>query len=151
MLRISLLLIFPIILLGCQAPRPEHLGLMQKGEKVVLSPCPEKPNCINSHFPEDEDHYMKPLNFPGKKEDAKALLLKIIQNTPNTQIIKESEDYIHAEYTSSLFKFIDDVELHFEGDNTIHFKSASRSGYSDLGVNRKRMSELSFRFYQNDQ
>jgi len=36
--------------------------------------------------------------------------------------------------------FLDDAT------QTIHFRSASRLGYSDLGVNRKRMEEIRRRF-----
>jgi uncharacterized protein (DUF1499 family) len=38
---------------------------------------------------------------------------------------------------------VDDVEFWFDAAaKTIHFRSASRSGYYDFGVNRKRMEEL---------
>jgi uncharacterized protein (DUF1499 family) len=38
---------------------------------------------------------------------------------------------------------VDDVEFLFDDDTTIvHFRSASRSGYSDMGVNRQRMTAI---------
>ena len=38
---------------------------------------------------------------------------------------------------------IDDIEFYIDEENKIiHFKSASRVGYSDLGANRKRMDEI---------
>jgi uncharacterized protein (DUF1499 family) len=49
----------------------------------------------------------------------------------------------HAEFTSALFRFVDDVEfLLDDSTRTIHLRSASRIGNSDLGVNRKRVEVL---------
>jgi uncharacterized protein (DUF1499 family) len=49
--------------------------------------------------------------------------------------------YMHFTFTSALFGFVDDVEFLFdEGKKTIHFRSASRVGHSDIGANRKRMN-----------
>jgi uncharacterized protein (DUF1499 family) len=40
-------------------------------------------------------------------------------------------------------RFVDDVEFLFDDTNKkIHVRSASRVGYSDMGVNRKRVEEL---------
>jgi len=42
-----------------------------------------------------------------------------------------------------LLRFIDDVEFVFDdATKMIQFRSASRTGYSDLGVNRRRMEEI---------
>ncbi|MBN2243722.1 MAG: DUF1499 domain-containing protein [Acidobacteria bacterium] len=47
------------------------------------------------------------------------------------------------EYTSRLFRFVDDVEFYLDDERkVIDFRSASRTGYSDLGVNRKRMETI---------
>ena len=52
-------------------------------------------------------------------------------------------DYIRAEFRSRIFQFVDDVEFLFENQgNVIHVKSASRTGYSDFGVNRKRVEKI---------
>jgi uncharacterized protein (DUF1499 family) len=40
-------------------------------------------------------------------------------------------------------RFIDDVEFVFDDETkTVHFRSASRTGYSDFGVNRRRMDDI---------
>jgi uncharacterized protein (DUF1499 family) len=62
---------------------------------------------------------------------------------PRTKLVDEDESYLHYEFTSLLLRFVDDVEfLLDETTKTIHFRSASRTGYSDLGVNRKRMEQV---------
>ena len=62
---------------------------------------------------------------------------------PRAKLVEEDEDYLHYEFTSLLLRFVDDVEFVFDdATKTIHFRSASRTGYSDLGVNRRRMEEI---------
>ena len=64
-----------------------------------------------------------------------------------TVIVMEKEDYIHAEVTSFLFRFVDDIEFYLPvSEKVIHVRSASRKGYSDLGVNRTRVEEIRKRF-----
>ncbi|CAN0179570.1 unnamed protein product, partial [Chrysoparadoxa australica] len=145
-----LLSLLVLVLVSCQAPRPTNLGVFEVEGKKILQKCPESPNCINSHFPEDKDHYLAPLKFQMEKEAARKLLLEVIKRDKSAKIITNDENYIHAEYTSSLLKFVDDVEFNLSDEGQIHFRSASRSGYSDLGVNKKRMSQISFYFYQNN-
>jgi len=46
-----------------------------------------------------------------------------------------------------LFRFVDDVEFYFEDqEKVIQFRSSSRLGHSDLGVNRKRMETIREKF-----
>jgi len=60
-----------------------------------------------------------------------------------TRVIKEMEEYLHITFTSQFFRFTDDVEFHFvEEAPVIHVRSASRVGYSDLGVNRRRIEKI---------
>ena len=66
----------------------------------------------------------------------------IINSMPRTQISMDNENFIHVEFTSKIFQFVDDVEFYFESPGTIHFRSASRVGHSDMGVNRERMEEI---------
>jgi len=67
----------------------------------------------------------------------------VIRSLPRTKLVEEDETYLHYEVTSLLFRFVDDVEFLFDDDTkTIHFRSASRTGYGDLGVNRTRMEQL---------
>ena len=75
--------------------------------------------------------------------EAKESLKAIIQAMSRTKLVEEDESYLHYEFTSLLLRFVDDVEFLFDDESkTLHFRSASRTGYSDLGVNRKRMEEI---------
>jgi uncharacterized protein (DUF1499 family) len=74
---------------------------------------------------------------------AKELLKAIVAGQPRTKLVREEQDYLRYEFTTLLLRFIDDVEFVFDDEaKIIHFRSASRTGYSDLGVNRRRMEDL---------
>ena len=57
-------------------------------------------------------------------------------------ITSETESYLSATYMSKIFKFVDDVEIRHDKDNIWHIRSASRVGYSDRGVNKKRVEAI---------
>jgi uncharacterized protein (DUF1499 family) len=138
----KVLLLLPLLMVGCSGTRPTTLGV-QEGK---LAPCPTSPNCVSTQST-DEKHRIDPLVYKTSLEDAMGRLLGIIRATPRTSIVTQERDYLHVEYTSRLFGFTDDVEFWFDDENkVIHLRSASRKGYSDLGVNRKRMEQIRERF-----
>ena len=58
-------------------------------------------------------------------------------------MVTVSDGYVHVECRSWLLAFIDDVEFVLdEPTGVIHFRSASRVGHSDAGVNRQRMEDF---------
>jgi len=87
------------------------------------------------------------MAFEGSTADAKAKLLQIINELPRTTVVEDRADYLHVEFRSLIFRFVDDVEFSIDGANhVVHFRSAARLGYSDLGVNRKRMQTIHKKF-----
>jgi uncharacterized protein (DUF1499 family) len=113
---------------------------------VKLAPCPSSPNCISTQS-NTPDQYMEPLPYAISAEESRSIIRSIIESMPRSKVLKESENYIHAEFRSLIFRFVDDVEFLFdEKEKTIHFRSASRTGYSDFGVNRRRMQNISERY-----
>ena len=56
--------------------------------------------------------------------------------------VKETENYIYAEFTTAIMRYVDDVEFYFPDEKVIHIRSASRIGYSDMGLNRKRIEKI---------
>jgi len=109
---------------------------------LVLAPCPSSPNCVSTQAT-DEGHAIAPLRYRKSRAEAKEALKEALHTLPRTRLVEEDESYLHYEFTSLLLRFIDDVEFLFDDDaKTIHFRSASRTGYGDLGVNRKRMEGI---------
>ncbi len=118
--------------------RPTNLGV-QSGK---LAPCPSTPNCVNSQS-QDSEHKIEPLTYNSSAAQAIADLKTVIQSLPKTKIVAETDNYIYAEFTTKLMGFVDDVEFYVDdAAKTIHVRSASRLGQSDLGVNRKRIETL---------
>lgn len=70
-------------------------------------------------------------------------MLATVAGLPRTAIVMQTDDYLHAECSSALFGFVDDLELHLRPEqNLIAVRSAARLGRSDFGVNRKRVENL---------
>ena len=109
-----------------------------------LAPCPGPPNCVSTQAPpDDKAHYIQPVAFSGEAKRAMRALSEAVGEAPRSKIIKKDKRYLHAEFRSRVFRFVDDVE--FFVDNTaklVHFRSASRVGRGDMGVNRRRMEGL---------
>ena len=96
---------------------------------------------------DDAQHYMAPLTYTGTAEEAREKLLAVIGAMPRTKVVADEGNYIHATFTSLIFRFVDDVEFVIDDSaKQIHFRSAARVGYGDMGVNRKRMEEITSRF-----
>lgn len=113
-----------------------------------FAPCPDSPNCVSTQAPaEDKTHAIQPIAYHGSLAAAHQRLLAIIQTMSRTTLITVEPTYIYAEFRSRLLSFVDDVEFYFdETQQLIHFRSASRLGRGDLGVNRNRMEEIRRRF-----
>lgn len=123
---------------GCTGNPPSNLG--------QFAPCPESPNCVSTQA-KDAPHRIASISYDADRKTAQKRLLKIIHSLPRTRIVVERGDYFHVEFTSSILRFVDDVEFYFDvEEGKIHFRSASRIGRSDLGVNRKRMETIRSRF-----
>jgi uncharacterized protein (DUF1499 family) len=135
-----------LLLSGCAGTRPD-LGI-KNGE---LTSCPKTPNCVNSQAV-GEKQSIKPFLYSGTQQGARTRLLQILDSLKRTKILTAQENYIRAEFTSALFRFVDDVEFYFPedqaGELVIHVRSASRLGYSDLGENRKRIERIRGKFYR---
>jgi uncharacterized protein (DUF1499 family) len=111
-------------------------------ESGSLSPCPASPNCVVSQNT-DAKHTIAPITYHVTRDKARETLLKVLTVVPRTQIIKQTDNYVHAISKSRIFKFVDDVEFYFPSDKSIiHIRSASRVGDSDFGVNRTRLEQI---------
>lgn len=113
---------------------------------ATISSCPSKPNCVSSTDP-DEAHRVAPLDVGGDKDAAFLRLRGVMDAMARTKLVGEEEDYLHYEVRSRIMRYVDDVEFGFDKERgVIDLRSASRVGYSDMGVNRKRVEEIRSRF-----
>ena len=108
-----------------------------------LAPCPKTPNCVSTQAPEGSSKRMDPIPYTVTLAQARQRMLQVLRDHPRTRIVQEEPDYLKAECRSRLFRFVDDVELLFDdAARQIHFRSASRLGRKDFGVNRARMETI---------
>ncbi len=111
-----------------------------------LRPCPDKPNCVSSQA--IGIHAIEPIRFQGSPESAWKCLIDLLRRLPRLRIMTQTDSYLHVEARTRLFGFVDDVEFLLGGD-VIHVRSASRLGYSDLGVNRRRVEAIRREFHRH--
>lgn len=123
---------------------PRNIGV----NKGSLAPMPNKPNAVSSQTDIMEKR-VEPLKFIGDSDNSKKLIIESINQFKNMKIIKNEKNYLYVVFATDKMKYKDDVEFYFDEDKKIiHFRSASRVGYSDMGVNKKRYEEIK-KLYEN--
>jgi uncharacterized protein (DUF1499 family) len=76
---------------------------------------------------------------------------RLVDETPRTQIVQSERHYLRAEARSRFFRFVDDLELALDPEaGILAVRSASRIGYSDRGVNRRRVETLRRQLVERD-
>jgi len=140
--RYLFMLALTFILTACSTDQTVKTG----ATNGRLSPCPKSPNCVSS-LSEDKSHYVEPLRYKVSQDETREKLISVINSMKRSEIVTAKTNYIHATFKSALFGFVDDVEFSFDDERKIiDVRSASRTGYSDLGVNRRRVEEIRRRF-----
>lgn len=110
--------------------------------KPRLALCPDKPNCVCS-LESRTSHRVEPLTLTRSPAEAMTAVRAALENLPRCRIADAQNDYIHAVVSSLVWRFRDDVEVWIDAaGGHVHLRSASRAGYSDLGVNRRRIERL---------
>ena len=95
---------------------------------IELKPCIQVSHCVREELNVDS------IDSPYEK------VKSIVENSPRTKIVESDGDYLHAEVTSRIMKYVDDLEISFSPEkNNLLIRSESRVGDGDFGVNRKRV------------
>ena len=137
------LVLTPVLIYWARtAQAPTNLGVTNN----QLAPCPDSPNCVatQSALP---DQLMEPLPYTGSVAEAKAQLRAVVETMPLVTLTTEQDNYLAFVFRSRLIGYPDDVEFYFDdAAKLLHFRSASRLGEGDMGVNRARMEAISQAF-----
>ena len=105
---------------------------------IELDPCIKISHCVR------EEVNVENINSPLEK------VKMIVENTPRTLIVDTNGDYLRAEVTSRIMKYVDDLEISFLPEkNSLVIRSESRVGDGDFGVNRKRVNLLIENLFKN--
>jgi uncharacterized protein (DUF1499 family) len=125
------------------SPGPSGLGVDGSGK---LSDCPDTPNCVCS-FDQRPAHQVESLVLTPDELTRIGEVIpwteEILSDFTGCQIVTREPNYLHAEFRTAVFGFVDDLQLLWDVDErTLHFRSASRAGRSDFGVNRSRVDRV---------
>jgi len=132
------LVVLAVLVRARLRPRIPHVGLSEGR----LRSCPSSSNCVVTEGG-DSAHSAAPIVFRGAPAVAMHDLTELLARRPRVRIVTARPDYVHAEFRSALFGFVDDFEARLdEKERRIEVRSASRSGTSDLGVNRRRVESI---------
>ncbi len=127
-----------IMAMNLSAVRPQNLGLLNGR----LYPLPTTPSGVSTEAVIDSQA-MSPIPYEGSAREAMAGLTRVINRQSRMAIVSQREDYLHVEARGFVLQFVDDIEfLIVPRERVIHFRAVARTGYSDLGRNRRRMREL---------
>jgi len=117
---------------------PSSIGL----ENGKFAPMPKSPNAVSSQT-DIEEKQVEPFPFKGSLEETKEAVKKALSDYGSVKIREEKPNYIHAVHTTGTMHYHDDLEFYFDEEKkVVHFRSASRVGYSDMGLNRERYNSL---------
>jgi len=135
-------LVITLLATACTTQKPVTLGVVDG--KLAL--CPSAPHCVSSQL-DSGMHAGKPIPYDGSREEARTKLSSILRTMPGAVVLTESSDYVRAEFTSKTFKWVDDVEIYLDDRAKLaQIRSSSRTGFYDLGANRRRIEEIRKRF-----
>jgi uncharacterized protein (DUF1499 family) len=136
MKRAVVFLLCTALLLSACADRPTSLGVTND----TLAACPDSPNCVSSQA-SDERHRIEPFATGEDPDAAFTRLAEIVRRRPDATVIDCTDTYLRVELRTTFFT--DDAEFLLDRERRlIQLRSASRLGYSDLGLNRRRMEEI---------
>ncbi len=142
---IGVLIVFFLLMYSKNTRPPSNLGV----KNGRLTPLSNKANCVSTQAIV-RDKKVIPLPFKENLVKSREEILNIIKSFPNTNIIEMKDDYIYVVFTSSIMKYNDDAEFYFDiNDKVIHFRSASRVSYLDMGCNRKRYNLMKNMYFKN--
>ncbi|PKM67955.1 MAG: DUF1499 domain-containing protein [Firmicutes bacterium HGW-Firmicutes-2] len=113
-----------------------------------LTDIPQSPNAVSSQTT-DEDKKVEPFPYKESLQLTKDGIKLAIKAYGNAEIVEEKADYLRLVFTTGMMRYNDDVEFYFDDQNkVVHFRSASRMGYSDMGLNKERYDIL-YDYYMN--
>lgn len=136
-----------VLVLGLRVVMPRFgssvaTGIQSSDGQSLLGDCPSSPNCQCSEASRESQRVDR-FTINGDADKAIETLADIVRGQAGMAIVKQDERYLHATATTSLMRYVDDVEFLLSDDGgSVQVRSASRLGESDLGANAKRIALL---------
>jgi uncharacterized protein (DUF1499 family) len=153
-----IIILIVVVLLAAQfgllsGKQPSNLGVSSER----LKPPSKTRNSVTSQAHLYTDHVqmqyasIEPLPFKNNNAaNSMQVLLSVLKSMPGMTIVDAKPDYIYAQSTTKVLKFVDDVELWVNpAKGVIEVRSASRLGREDFGVNRARVEAIRAAYIAN--
>lgn len=126
------------VMTGCGAPsrftKPQNPG--------SFTACAPAPHCVSSQAAPGSFQHVEPFRFSGSADAAHRALVQTLRSEPEATIKADDGNFLHATFKSTI-GFVDDVTFLIKPEQQIiDVKSSSRLGFSDLGVNNRRVERL---------
>jgi uncharacterized protein (DUF1499 family) len=148
-LLLAIVLVLAVVVAGrlgaLSGRQPDNLGLRDGKFK----PPAKSPNSVSSQadlWPEHEQREaarIAPLALKGDGPATIARLATLIEGMDGARIVERRPDYLYAQFTTKLMRFVDDAEFWYDPvANAIQVRSASRVGRKDFDVNRARVEAI---------
>jgi len=102
-----------------------------------LTPCPDSPNCVRLT-----------IAMEAEPEQLFSSSIDVLRTMNAKELDTDSDSLrIDAVFKIPVFGFRDDLQIRFtdgesDGETHLHLSSRSRTGQSDLGVNRRRVNSF---------
>jgi uncharacterized protein (DUF1499 family) len=114
-----------------------------------LKPPATTPNSVTSQTdlwpdaPRKDEARIAPIAMQGDGKATIAKIAQVIEDLPGSHLVERRDDYLYAQFTTPLMRFVDDVEFWFDpAAGVVQVRSASRVGRKDFGVNRARVENI---------
>ena len=136
---LGVLIVIGVGAIWMQNQKPQiEMGL----EDGKLKEIPNKDNSVSTQT-SLEGKKIEALPLKGTVEETKKALLSAMETYGGIDVVEEDDNYIYAIATTGTMKFCDDIEIYIDVEaGVVQYRSASRAGYSDMGLNRLRYDAL---------
>ena len=107
-----------------------------------LTPLSGNPNGVSTQS-SDPKTLVEPWPYKADQNTTMQAIKDAVAAYAGAEVVREEGDYLRVVFITPGMRFRDDAEFYLDDDaRQVHFRSASRAGKSDLGLNRQRHEQL---------
>lgn len=107
-----------------------------------LTPLSSNPNGVSTQT-DDPAKRVEPWPFKGDRAMTMQAVKAAVDGYGGAEIVTEEPDYLRVVFVTPRMRYRDDAEFYLSAETQqVHFRSASRAGKSDMGLNRQRHERL---------
>ncbi|MFC3852152.1 DUF1499 domain-containing protein [Salinispirillum marinum] len=111
-------------------------------ENGRLKPLSKDPNGVSTQT-DDPAKQVQPWAFKADQKSTLQAILQAVELYGKAEVITQRDDYLYVVFVTPLMRYRDDAEFYLDAQTQrVHFRSKSRAGKSDLGLNQKRFARL---------